>query len=607
MNSKIRILSELTINQIAAGEVIENPASVVKELVENAIDAGSSHLKIEILGGGFQLIKIADDGLGMSPEDAVLSLERHATSKIADVEDLFTLKTMGFRGEALSSIAAISKMRLLTALENAPAAAIEVEGGKVVHVGPAARCRGTSIEVRSLFYNVPARRKFQKSPAASSAEITRIITHLALAHPEIGFELVFQNRPHFSLPASTGEELLALLKRRADALLGDEFVSSCRDFLLHPAPSDCVNLSASKSHNLTGWGVKEKGWEGVGLIAEPMFSRHNRSGQHLFINRRPVFCPPISYAIRDAYATRLNSDKHPVYLLHLTIPAHLVDVNVHPQKKEVRLREESLLKSALHSAVNASLAAAEPLRSDATTFSSFFSQPDHSPFSEPLVFRESMEVFEVQELPLEIPVRPIGIHGCYLLIDAASMPPFIFQDLCHTQSLGVVWMDIPAAEARIHLEALLENAGKQPSSQGLLFPVSFHFTRAEAELLKTHLDLLQNLGLQVREAAESAFIVDGIPPFMKEEDLRASLIEIIGELQGLERDASRGEALLRRLGATLSRKTRFRSRLYSQQEALQIAQKLLKAADPLHCPQGKKTFFHVREEEIENYFRSKSR
>jgi DNA mismatch repair protein MutL len=163
MSSKISVLSDQTVNQIAAGEVIENPASVVKELIENAIDAGAKHLKIEILAGGFQLIKISDDGSGMSPDDALLCLKRHATSKIVDAEDLFALTTMGFRGEALASLASVSKLLMLTALENAPAVELEAEGGKILYINPAARTRGTTIDVRSLFFNVPARKKFGPS------------------------------------------------------------------------------------------------------------------------------------------------------------------------------------------------------------------------------------------------------------------------------------------------------------------------------------------------------------------------------------------------------------------------------------------------------------
>src|SRR5581483_4928309 len=402
MSRKIRVLSDLTINQIAAGEVIENPASVVKELVENAIDAGARRVKIETLGGGFQLLKISDDGTGMSPDDAALSLERHATSKISDADDLNSLATMGFRGEALASIAAISKLRLLTATDSSPAVELEAEGGKISHAGPSSRSRGTTLEVRSLFFNVPARKKFQKSPAASSAEITKMVTQLALAHPEVGFELMQQGRSHFSLPAAAGESLTALLKRRAEALLGMEFLPSCRDL-----------------------SFKEMDYEGQGLIASPEFSRPNRSGQYLFVNQRPVYCPAISYAVRDAYGTRLSSDRHPIYLLHLSIPPPLVDVNVHPQKKEIRLREESQFKFILSDAVNATLGNNAPLEEENVSFSSFFEKPDLPDFSSAFVFKEEREDPSPATLPIEHAISLIGLHGPYLLVDAESLPTSI--------------------------------------------------------------------------------------------------------------------------------------------------------------------------------------
>ncbi len=593
MTSQIRILSDQTINQIAAGEVIENPASVVKELVENAIDAGSTHLKIEILGGGFQLIKIVDNGSGMSESDAALCLKRHATSKLTHLEDLFALKTMGFRGEALASIAAISKMRLFTALENGEGCDMEIEGGKVVQVIPGARSRGTTIEVRSLFYNVPARKKFQKTPAASSAEITKIITLLSLGHPEIGFELILQNRPYFSLPLTPGHDFLTLLKNRCDTLLSPEFVPSCRDFQ---------------------W--QEKELKVQGLLAAPSFSRHNRTGQYLFVNRRPVFCLQLAYAIADAYGTRINPGRHPVYLLHLEIPPDQVDVNVHPQKKEIRLRDEAVLKSSLHSAVNAALGSGishftecavenkettpgVPSLFKLETAVSRFNEPSYADFSQNLIFKEDQQP-PVQELPLDNPIRIIGLHGKYLLVDAKSLPSSFFTQ-AELTSLGIVWIDLPTAETRIQFDLLMMRANENPLSQALLFPVSLDFSKAEAQLLGANLDLLQQLGIQVRQLGGASFIIDGIPPFIDESQIHSIFLEILAKLEGIETK----ETHLRSLAAALSRKTHQRYQFYSREEALLIVKKLMVTSDPIHCPLGKKTLWHMREDEIENSFRAK--
>ncbi len=580
MTCRIQVLSDQTINQIAAGEVIENPASVIKELVENAVDAGARHVTIETLGGGFQLIKVSDDGSGMSPEDALLSLQRHATSKLLSADDLFTLSTLGFRGEALASIASISKMCLLTAEEDAPAVGIEVEGGHVVHSAPAARSRGTTIEVRSLFYNVPARKKFQKSPSASSAEITKAVTHLALAHPEVGFELVQQNRTLFALPSSRGDPFLPVLQRRAEALLGAAFFGEGKPLVFG-----------------------EQNYAGVGFVADPLASRHNRSGQYLFVNRRPVSCPPISYTVRDAFGTRIGSDRHPVYLLHLTLPADRVDVNVHPQKKEVRLREEGIVKAILHAAVNGALsrgASAPAAAVRENPFDGFFTSTAPVDFTAPLLLREERGEILPPALDLSCPVHVVGTHGPYAIVQAESLPPALFPN----QGKGVVWVDLPAAESRLEFENLVRYAESIRSSQGLLLPLSVSFSRAEAELLRQNLELVAKMGLEVREGGEAAFIVDAIPPFVKASEVPEILHELIAEL---ERPGSAGDALkLRRLAALVCRRGRFRKSFYTNEEARQIIERLIRAEDPLHCPQGFRTLFHIREEEIERYFSGKT-
>ncbi len=567
MSGKIRLLPDLTINQIAAGEVIENPASVIKELVENAVDAGATQISIEILSGGFQWIKVSDNGSGMAPDDAVLCLERHATSKICDAADLFALTTMGFRGEALASIAAISKMTLLTALENAPAVRLEVEGGKIQHISPDARTRGTTIEVRSLFYNVPARKKFQKSLGASSAEITKVVTQLALAHPEIGFDLVLQNQSQFSLPAGPGEDLLI---KRAAALLGEEFVQNA-----HPLE------------------MKEGHYHAAGLIADPQYSRHNRTGQSLFVNRRPVICPSISYAVRDAYGTRLSTDRYPVYLLHLSIPPTHLDVNVHPQKKEIRLREEGVVKYLLHSAVNNALFS-QRVETPKVNFAEGFTFHERPDFSVPLVLKEEEESEPVPEFQLNSEIHAIGLYRHYFLVQAESLPhPFAFG------SRGVVWFDLFAVESRIHFEALLQTSGPA-LTQGLLIPLTLSFSRAEAQLLKGHLETIQKLGIQIREIGQTVFLIEAIPTFLEESEVQTALEEIIGELQGEKTPPER------RLATCICRRVRSHRKSYNLLEASHLVKELLKAEDPFHCPQGKKTLFYIREEELESYFTRKT-
>ena len=276
MTSTIHLLDEQTINQIAAGEVIENAASVVKELVENALDAGATEIAVDIAGGGKSRIRILDDGRGMSEADALLSVQRHATSKIRTVEEIGSLQTMGFRGEALASIAAVARLSILTARQaDAPATLVRIEGGAICHQGSAARQRGTTIDVCDLFYNVPARRKFQKSASRDESDVLKTILLQALGHPEVAFTLQSHQKLLLSAPAQKNKPFLDALKTRVFDLLGRELSSAL-------VPVDCsCDLFRLR-----------------GFIGEPVLSRPNRSGQHLFVNRRAVQCPLVSFLRR---------------------------------------------------------------------------------------------------------------------------------------------------------------------------------------------------------------------------------------------------------------------------------------------------------------------
>ncbi|HVX00011.1 MAG TPA: DNA mismatch repair endonuclease MutL, partial [Candidatus Babeliaceae bacterium] len=296
----IRVLTEETINQIAAGEVIENPASVVKELVENAIDAGAHQISIEVKGGGFQLIRVSDDGCGMNQEDALLCFERHATSKIGGIDDLSSLLSMGFRGEALASIASISRVHLITSLHDGQGTEVEVGAGKVKSVGPASRKKGTTFEIRALFYNVPARKKFQKQAAGAFAEIHKLVITLALAHPEIGFELI-----------SNEQVILKVIPASLESRISDLFQSS---FLSTKLP-------------ISG---QERDYAVDGFLGIPADHRSNRTGQYLFVNRRPIFSPQVAWAIKEGYGERLSENRYPLFVVYLTVPPALLDVNVHP-------------------------------------------------------------------------------------------------------------------------------------------------------------------------------------------------------------------------------------------------------------------------------------
>ncbi|SCA63498.1 hypothetical protein SCG7109_AQ_00010, partial [Chlamydiales bacterium SCGC AG-110-M15] len=326
----VKQLDEITINQIAAGEVIENPASVIKELVENTLDAAATEITIEIKAGGRQLIRIIDNGCGMNKDDALLSIERHATSKLRTVEDLNNIFSLGFRGEAIPSIASISFFTLNTCTHEAGAEAtiIEVEGGKLTKHEPSVRAPGTSIEVRSLFYNVPARKKFQRSVSADVGEINKIITAQALSHPKVRFELINQGKTTLKADASHDDNFCSAMGTRIRSLLGEAFY-----------------------HSLTPIEHSESGYTITGYIGDPLYTRHNRTGQHLFVKQRPIFSSLISSAVTSGYGTALASSRYPVFVLNIDLPSNELDVNVHPRKREVRFENPQALASCVAHAV----------------------------------------------------------------------------------------------------------------------------------------------------------------------------------------------------------------------------------------------------------------
>ena len=337
--SKIRVLSDHVANQIAAGEVVERPASVAKELVENSIDAGARRVEVDVEAGGRRLLRVADDGEGLSRDDAVLAFERHATSKITSAEDLEHVSTLGFRGEALASIASVARVELVTQQEGeAEGTRVLIEGGRMRDVAPAARPTGTTITVRDLFFNVPARRKFLRSEATESFHLTNLVTHYALAHPEISFALTNNGREVLrAAPADS-------LRERAYQIFGDDFIES----LLAVAG----------------------GYEGVGrvsgFVSAPRARRTTRDAQYLFVNGRYVRDRLVARALTEGYRTVLPHGVYPSALLFLEVPPEEVDVNVHPAKTEVRFRRASAVADAVRESVRAALYAGGYLRDDAS-------------------------------------------------------------------------------------------------------------------------------------------------------------------------------------------------------------------------------------------------
>jgi DNA mismatch repair protein MutL len=472
---RIRTLTESTINQIAAGEVIENPASVIKELVENSLDAGAKKIRVEIQGGGFGQIIVSDDGIGMNRDDALLSFERHATSKITQLEDLNTLSSMGFRGEALASIAAVSKVELVTAEEGKDGVRVEIQAGKIVSCTLSPRSRGTTISVQSLFYNTPARKKFQKSASASIASIHKLLFSLALSYPEVGFELFSASEPLLSVFPEKDSSFLTCFERRIKAVFKTSFLQSRKPLCL-----------------------EKNGYQIHGFLAPPVDDRINRSGQYLFINRRAIQSPLISAAVKAGYGHRLDARRYPIFALHIVAPPDLLDVNVHPQKREVRFQDETWIKEFIQSSVQLVFHSFSPLPPISTTPFQFQEAP--------LTLRETQEIKSPSLI--EDP-EVVGLYGPYLLLAEDS---------------GVMIVNL----RKIQEKTLQKELSIGSKSQGLLLPIPLTLSRQQMIDLEERKPLLQKLGFSIERSGKENFLIHALPCCLKSADAQEA-IELVLE------------------------------------------------------------------------------
>ncbi len=512
--SKIARLSESVINQIAAGEVVEHPASVIKELIENSLDAGASSLRVEVRGGGHLFILVEDDGCGMGQEDALLSLERHATSKIRSTEDLFALSSMGFRGEALAAISAVSHFELKTS-EGTVGTWIRSKGGVVEEITPLARNRGTSIEIRSLFFNVPARKKFQKSSRASLAQISRVVETMSLAHPFVAFSLYSEGEKIFDVRPQTQKE-------RIDAVVGR------------------LPLEA-------------KGEGLVGFFGEPQEAKSHRREQLLFVNQRPIFSPFIAKAVQMGYGTRLGEHSYPSFVLFLEVDPQEVDVNVHPQKREIRFAKESLLFDKVLHCVEGMFVSKAPV---------FSASPISFAMPTSFLLEESPPALSPQEesppLPLAILERPLLVKGRYFFLEKE----------------GLYLIDLVALRSRLFFDAL-----SQPKieTQPLLWPLEYEMDDPEG------VERLEKMGFECRLIGKKKIAVDAVPSLLDVSEV-PRFLEVWKEGKDLRMITS---SFCGRL-----------DRRYSPEEALYLWRCLQNCADRLYDPLGKKIWIRIEADDL---------
>ena len=516
---RIRHLPDILVNQIAAGEVIERPAAAVRELVENAIDAGSTRVSVDIREGGKSLIRIVDDGCGMTREELIAALDRHATSKLPD-DDLLNIKHLGFRGEALPSIAAVSRMTIRTRMADHEGWEIRVEGGRKGDPEPAAHTQGTWIEVRDLFYATPARLKFLKTDRSEYDAVKDTLQRLAMAFPHVAFKFEHDGQAVFSYPAALQMDRHEARRERLSAVLGRDFAENT--MTIH-AEREGVSLT--------------------GLAALPTYSRGTSTHQYLFVNGRPVKDKLLHGAVRGAYADVLARDRHPVLALFVDLPSTEVDMNVHPAKAEVRFRDAALirglivgaLKHALHengqsTASTVSLGALHTLQNNQIAASRPSYTPSYNYYAPSGLAEKVLQAYEpliamapsarAEEIPQEIHVvsHPLGaaraqIHENYIIAQADD---------------GLVIVDQHAAHERLVYErfkAQLADTGIV--RQGLLTPEIIDLDDSDAQRILDNAIELARLGLEIEPFGKGAIAVRSVPALLGQ---RVSVPQLIRDL-----------------------------------------------------------------------------
>jgi len=585
-----RLPSDLA-NQIAAGEVVERPASVVKELIENAIDAGAKRITVSIDLGGKRLVRVEDDAEGMDPDDARLALERHATSKISTVDDLGAIATLGFRGEALPSIASVAHFTIRTRQRGASSGTeIRVNGGTVASIQEIGMPEGTHIEVADVFYNVPARRKFLKSDAAEATQVSRVTTQLALGYPEIGFTLTSGGRNVLTCPP------VASLRDRLYQLYGDR--------------PDLVEVRREVG------GLRISGY--VAALAE---QGPTRGPQNLFVNRRMVKDRTISHAVIDAYSAASIKERSPELHLFLQIPHDWVDVNVHPTKAEVRFRDQGFVHEVVRRAVGAALgqdaAPAFALRPSGLGESTDDRQPRAQQIPHVLAGAQFPSRWlppqhQPSSGPIPVPDPPVSAVTAPMRTEPESAPSVMpmmplgqFRDtfIIAVDEDGIAIIDQHVAHERVLFERIMERlAAGRLESQRLLEPLLIELPPAGLSAVIAHGSDLDRLGFEVEEFGGDSLRVRALPAILDREDSVTAIRALAEDLEGLDRGAVVTDAL-RRLAATMACHAAVKANYpLTHQKMAHILDELRRTSYSTVCPHGRPVMLRLSKREVEKNF-----
>jgi DNA mismatch repair protein MutL len=599
---RIVLLPEEVASQVAAGEVIERPASVVKELVENSIDAGAGRIEVAIARGGAGVIRVIDDGIGMDRDDALLSLERHATSKIRSGHDLARIHTLGFRGEALPSIASVSRFRLSTRLHDGlEGTEIVVNGGKMDAVRASGEAPGTQIEVRSLFYNLPARRKFLRSENTEASHVQHQLSLQAIGHPNIGFVSLRDQTIIFQAPPAK------TLADRIRDLRGSELFEK----LLEITPEAANGITIS------------------GLIGKAGVSRSTKAEQILFVNGRPVENITIQHGLREGYHTALMKGQYPVTFLFVEMDPEAVDVNVHPAKREVRFREPDSVRNSVAETIRKTLETdrqrwthsfQKPLETPKTPLREHVIDltPALIPAAEQFALRRDWAEFHAipansAPLPVAVPPPPESCRPT----SAAPAPncrpqsPNEFKILGVLGKLyilmeneeGLVLVDQHAAHERILFEKLRRQMEREGvPTQRLLIPLTVGVTPKDYDWIATNAEALEKMGFVLEPFGNSTLKIDGIPQFFRTDDPGVTIRQLVDELRSMTTTTSRlrmGEEVIAR---TVCRYAIKANDELHRPEVEKLLRDLMDCDLPYCCPHGRPTMIQIGYGELEKKF-----
>ncbi len=599
---RIKILSDRVANQIAAGEVIERPVAVIKELIENSIEANATRISIEINNGGKSLMKISDNGIGMDEDEALLSLERHATSKLREANDLNEITSFGFRGEALPSIASVSKFTLKTRTKNSiEGIEINLTAGKLLSQKACGMPHGTIIDVKNLFTGVPARRKFLKTENTESAHIYFSVRLFALAHPNIAFELIDKGK--------------IILKSASCSSLNDRI-------------SEIWNRNIAKDLLPISSEDKNSNLKINGLIAKVGIDRSTRREMIFFVNNRPVDNRTLSYAVLDAYMGQIPKGRFPVVFLFLGIDPKDVDVNIHPTKKEIRFRDEAGVRQFVLKAIHAQLEASNPYRiKEENEDTSASPSPRAIPIIQSRTHLEKPEIANTSSKPTiegnsqEIKKTALTSSGNSRFLDAENTSTktnkapsanlkinwVYLRTLREKYALyespeGIVLLNILRAKQRIRYEQILEQCShKLPNKQGLIIPIQIELEPLSASALEAHLNQLNDYGFNIESFGKNFYRILSIPNWLKIEHVEKFVFDLVDQLRtrGSYSKNPNQSLFWEQFAQNAIKEFLFHSEKEHAASLEKLPTMLFECDDPLTNPLGRRIFLEVDWKEIE--------